>query len=368
MAYKVVAVCGDPGGAASLAPVIEILASEPEWEVEVFAYFSGLGLLRARGLSCEELPPDPSTQAARTLLETRSAGILLTATSSNGWNWEHFFTLAARDLGIRSVALLDFWSNYARRFSDSAGDLRYLPDRIAVMDQYALKEMAEEGFPTQMLEITGQPAFDCLAQARAQFDRQKRQQIRSAYGVAPDGWLVVFASQPLREVYGSESAPLGYDERHVLDLLIVALENIQSQTQRAITLVVRPHPREKHIQAVSQALNVRVVAEGGAAEWAMSADLVAGMNSVLLLEACLLGCAVVSLQPGLLLPDCLPSNAWGASQAVYDACAIEPTVRALLENAQTRENLVSKTQGLAERLPEHAARNVVDLLRSEISV
>ena len=57
---------------------------------------------------------------------------------------------------------------------------------------------------------------------------------------------------------------------------------------------------------------------------------------MLLVEACLLGCVVLSLQPGLRLADALPTNRWGVSQGVYYEKDIEPALESLLFDEQVR--------------------------------
>lgn len=357
-------VCGDPGGAAAIAPVIELLRSEYDGKLACFAYHAGLKLLRDRGIDCEELSESVSTQNARQKMESCATEVLVTATSSNSLNWEHAFIDAARQMEITSLALLDFWSNYSQRFSELPGDLRYLPDTIAVMDSLACEEMAKEGFPRQRLVVTGQPAFDSLESALETFDSKRREAVLSECGAPADSWLVFFASQPLREFYGPPQSAgyLGFDEHTVLQSLVASLATLQHETGRAIVLVVRPHPREGKIQISSPDLRVHVTAEGRNADWLLAADLVVGMNSVVLMEACLLGCPVVSLQPGLSKPDCLPSNRWGASTPVYKQDRILETLRQLLTNTGARETLQQSAQKLRQRMPPHAARKVVELL------
>lgn len=62
--------------------------------------------------------------------------------SGTGWesDLEHIGRLAARQLGIRNIAVLDHWVNYPDRFRRQ-GDL-ILPDEIFVTDNYAKHEAA----------------------------------------------------------------------------------------------------------------------------------------------------------------------------------------------------------------------------------
>ena len=92
----------------------------------------------------------------------------------------------------------------------------------------------------------------------------------------------------------------------------------------------------------------------------MAADLVVGMHSMALVEACLLGRPVLSVQPGLRFADPLPTNRLGASRAVYRHEDLLPALDELLSNSAARVALASRAAGL---LPTAgAARRVVHAL------
>jgi len=98
----------------------------------------------------------------------------------------------------------------------------------------------------------------------------------------------------------------------------------------------------------------------------MSADLVVGMNSVLLLEACHLGCIVVSVQPGLIGDDSLPTNKMGASHAVYKADLIRKSLEECLLNSVTRESMLSR--GASLHSDDGAARRVATLALDDLAM
>ena len=196
--------------------------------------------------------------------------------------------------------------------------------------------MERQGFPRDCLIVTGQPAFDELPALGRAATPQHRAATRERLGVAAEERLVVFASQPLAALYGTdESHPgyLGYTEQTVLALLGSCLDRIACRAGRKVVLWVRPHPRENpaDLQPNSSAfLRAVVSSEFDGRELALAADLVAGMTSVFLVEACLLGCAVISLQPGLRFADPLPTNRTGLSRPVYHEQELEPILENLL--------------------------------------
>jgi hypothetical protein len=162
----VVAVAGDPGGAAAVAPVLAELRRRGV-VVHAWPYAQAAHIWSAHGLAHDPLPDGPPREV-EARLRSSGADALLIATSMNGAMWERAFTAAALTLGRPTLAVLDFWTNYRGRFAGADGQLADLPDVIAVMDEEARDEMVSAGFPAARLRVTGQPAFDAwVADARA---------------------------------------------------------------------------------------------------------------------------------------------------------------------------------------------------------
>jgi hypothetical protein len=324
------------------------------------AYRQAVDLWRRHGLPVEELAEGAPVEFPH---ETQ---VLVTGTSVNGVDLEKQFILAARANGIASIALLDFWSNYRLRFSSREGRLDCFPDRVAVMDTTARREMIEEGFDPARLVVTGQPAFDDLGRWRAAFPVGRRAEVRRAWKVEEDASLVLFASQPISTLCRGAEALLpdpGYDELTVAGLLVSTLEKISAESRKQMTLVIRPHPREDAAafeQFRSAHVDVRVSREGDVRELIMAADLVAGMSTVLLVEACYLGAVVVSLQPNLNETDSVPTNRLGFSRAIYRAEEVLPSVRELLCDEAARARVVERLENFQSA--GDAAEKVADLV------
>jgi hypothetical protein len=363
---SVVAVCGDPGGANAVAPVLHLLAKDGRVAVRPRPYNEAASLWTQDGIEIEELPSTLGRGEIINLMRDPSIGLLLTGTSMNALEFEKQFIAVSRELGLAALAVLDFWANYRTRFSNTGNALIYLPDRIAVMDEQARRQMVAEGIDPALLVVTGQPAFDDLPRSRDAFTAEKSARTREELNVGPEDLLVIFASQPLGRLFGSDiSNPryLGYDEQKVLTNLIAVLERISTRSARPITLAIRPHPREtagSFSQFQSARVNIRVSTNVSSRDILMSADLVTGMNSNLLVEGCYLGCIVASLQPGLRGPDALPTNQMGFSQAIYNEEDVESQITRLLLDDSAREAMRSR---LKEIQPAGgAARRVVDLV------
>ena len=362
----VIVVCGDPGGASAMAPVLERLA-EGRVRVRALAYKEARSIWGSRSLQFEELPEDfGEADAAQLLTESRAAALVV-GTSGNSVDLEKRCTTAARRLGTPSLGLLDFWSNYRERFEDDNGVLAYVPDFIAVMDESARDEMVALGFDAARLIVTGQPAFDDLPQIRAGFSSAQRERVRRALGAGSGARLVAFASQPMAAIFGSSATNpgyMGYTEQEVLAALIRALHKV-AQQGAPVVLAVLPHPREdpRSFHGLSSAqVEVVVSQDRSAHEVLMAADLVVGMNSILLMEGCYLGCPTLSLQPGLRQADTLPTNRLGISRGVDDAAEIDSAVAELLLDQSSRRSLLQRLSGF--RVDGGAAERVAGLIYS----
>jgi len=364
MTLRLVAVCGDPGGASAVAPVLELMMRENRVKVDAFAYRQACDVWQKRGMQFEALDEAVPQEEIDSLLRIPETRLLLTGTSVNGVDLEKRFIASARNRQLPSLALLDYWSNYGARFSVGEGKPAGFPDRIAVMDEWARDEMLAEGFDATRLAVTGQPAFDSLL-GKTLANDVERQRIRDGLNIANDELVVLFASQPLAEVNGlsrGDSQWLGYDEKSVLSGLLRALDELSEAYLREIVLLVLPHPRENRAIFAGiggNSVRVLVAAHGDALGVAKAADVVTGMNSVLLMESCYSGLLTVSLQPGLRRADSLPASRLGVCPAVYRDADMLPVLDRMLFDSAARADCRAK---LAEFVPDgKAARRVADL-------
>jgi len=310
----------DPGGRAALLPVIQQLQAD----------------------------------AAVDVVSGGKVDFLLAGTSMDGYEKTEIDKYRGC---VPTLSVLDFWSNYRVRFADKLGNLAYLPDTIAVMDDLAVKEMVEEGFPPERLVVTGQPAFDCLGDKKRDFTYARERATRLYYGCREGRKTIVFASQP----HARQPYTIGYTEHTVLRLLIDALPDNAD-------LIIRPHPRENiaDLMQYMEIPRITVQRKEMVHELLMSADLVVGMNTELLVEACYLGCIVLSIQPGLIGRDCLPTNRSGHSWALYDHTRLAGTLTTLLEDKDARRYMRQQANGLIA--PEKAAPKVARLIYERLGI
>jgi hypothetical protein len=365
---RIAVICGDAGGTNAILPVIGLLSKDPRFQLDIFSYREGRRILKNRGYIHSELDENLDVTGATGILRACNADFVLSDTSLNSLavtsaELEKYFFLAARQLKIPSLSVLDYWSNYTIRFSDNRRNLIYLPDRIAIMDRQAFDEMVSEGFPADSLVITGQPAYDELQERKPRFSDERKKQILEDLGIAPGDLAVVFASEPVLSGNPLHTQHPGYTEETVLQLLIASLDAIHAGTGLRIVLIIRPHPKEdpekfKNIKG----RNTRIVlsTEGDSRDVVMAADLVTGISSTILIEACILGCIVASLQPGLMIRDILPTNRAGYTMLISRRDEMTPVLRDLLLNPVSRESIRKTLSTL--QYDGNAARRVVELM------
>lgn len=347
---KVLALAGDAGGVRAVSPVLRKLAAQPGITLQVQAYAAAVEIWRREGW-----PIAPVDIAA-----VASCDRVLLGTSWQPEQWELEAIATAAKAGIRNVSVLDSWVNYRVRFLNQRREF-VLPDAIAVMDESARTEMLAEGFPAERLVVTGHPGFGELEEySSAEAQATARKRLREALNLKPEASIFLFASQPISQM--ADGASWGYDERQVLADIIASLD-ATTEDHEAVLLVKR-HPRESGELALSKtaSLIIRVVddALGDYRELVAASDFVLGMNSNLLLEACLLGKHVVSYQPGLLRPDPLPSNRLGWSRAVTGRDALAPALAEEIFDDSRRRSREELLRSLPR--PSGAAERVMRLL------
>jgi hypothetical protein len=281
-------IAGDPGGASSLLPVIAA------WQgpKAVLAYRQALKIFTDAGIECLSLNETPaSITAASERLSDSAASALVAATSVNGVDWEQHFFMAARQLNLPSLSLLDYWSNYTPRFTLTK-PLDAVPDQIAIMDERARDEMIAEGFSASQLVITGQPVLDEARRWRSSEVGQDREGFRQSLGLKPGETAVLFVSQPLREIrIATSSTDTSDDEYQALDKLIAELKSSPT------TLLVKMHPREpqdKYARIMEGLPFPARIVDPSIHRWGacIAADRIYGLSSMLLEEAKVMGCAV----------------------------------------------------------------------------
>jgi len=336
---SVLAVAHDPGGAAALKPVLVTLHARRDRRLVILAQSHAVFAFADAGLTVtdcgrESLPFDQLCEWAVSQLRRYAPDLLITGTSGKA-SLERAFIRASRRVGIQCLTVLDSWTNYPHRFLEPDENQlveSFLPDIIAVMDEFAASEMVAAGFPDEVLRVTGQPALDeILSWSRLPEARESRQVVRQRYQLAPETPIVVFVSQPIAEMYPPGSTTYrGYTE---FDVLADILHELSLLSPLPFFLV-KTHPKAKpakfaHLLARS-AFPV-TLAEGIATEELIqAANLVIGMTSIVLMQSVLLGKNILSYQPNLIGQDALIISRMGLIETVKHRAGLATAVRAIL--------------------------------------
>jgi hypothetical protein len=280
---------GDVGGARAIHPIV------------VAAAAAGLMVHVLRNGHIATLPEVPGVQWVEprhqayepaTTLKDLAPDALCFATSVRD-DMALRFAAECQELAIPAIHVLDNWASYRRRLQ-LGGRVLY-PDIYAVMDTIAATAVADAGFPSDTIRVTGTPALSRL------------QPIREARRVG-SGLRLAFISEPVEMDQGSDPASLhyrGYVESTVLSIFAQAMNDCADVTR----VDILAHPREDVARLDAIWRSVRGKLTGGVADAAdrdnvlACADGIVGMSSILLYEMWLRGKPVASLQPGLRLPE-----------------------------------------------------------------
>lgn len=357
---RVVVISGDPGGGAALVPVIRRISTMPEFDVRILAYRQSLELFRKNGFDVEAIG---KTADAAHWMDLVSPDCVLASTSCNGLDLEKVFVQEAGQRLVFSLSFVDFWSNYRLRYK--SGTDFVLPAAIAVVDERMKSEMVETGFPSGIVHVTGHPAHGNLEARREAFSKIPAEAARNQFGISDLG--VLFISQPVfpeKDSPDFDRAHRGFSKETVLPEFIRALEQVAVRSGRNVSLLIRPHPREAEDDFstfTSGKIGIRICRDGAVDEILRAVDLVAGMDSALMLDACLLGCVVFSLQPGLNRTDALPSNRWGLSWPAYSKDAFSSGLEKTLFDTRWRKHC--SANGIAWKMEGNAVSHIVNLLQ-----
>ncbi len=198
--------------------------------------------------------------------------------SGTGWasDLEHRARVAASPAGIRSVAVIDHWVNYAMRFEREGREQR--PDTIWVGDDDAAR-IARAEFPGLPVEL--HPNLYLTEQARAA-------------GPVPDNGDALFLVEPARDDWGKDRP----GEFQALDYLVERRE--AAGIPADVEIRVRPHPSDppgKFDAWIEAHPGTALDTSSDMGEALSGARWVVGMNSAGLVIALEAGRTVISALP-----------------------------------------------------------------------
>ena len=152
-----------------------------------------------------------------------------TLVSGTGWasDAEHEARRLARPLGIKSIAVVDHWTNYRERFIRDGEEI--LPDEIWVSDAYA-KKIAQTAFPNTKIVQQPNAYLAHLVQEVERVDQS---------GVSQAKDRLLYVLEPIRHAWGASKLA---GEFAALDYFVENLRHLQRGEDVQIRL--RPHPSD----------------------------------------------------------------------------------------------------------------------------
>ena len=216
--------------------------------------------------------------------------------SGTGWasNLEHDARILARKLGIKSVAVVDHWTNYRNRFIRNGEEV--LPDEIWVVDDHAQK-LAETEFPGTHIVQLPNLYLDGLVK---EVQSKEVGLTRSAES------HVLYVLEPIRQVWGGDNQP---GELQALDFFVKQMGLLRLGDNPSIKL--RLHPSEttgkydKWLEA-QKGLTVTLDNSLNLAESIAWSNVVVGCQTYAMVIALAAGKRVISSIPPWAPPCVLP--------------------------------------------------------------
>jgi hypothetical protein len=331
----------DPGAVNFVADVPAALARRG-WRSTMLADGLAPQYLAARGIPFEVVGrPVPG----RRLIAEMAPRVLVVGTSENPHTQAFTLLEEARHANTASVGVVDARTNADRRFRGGSSDpLRYAPDWLLVPDTPTGRAFVALGYPEHRLVVCGHPHYDYVRQVRACFSRQDRDALkRRLFPGAAGRQVVMFATEGSIRVAGH--APADNDDytfrgagssigrtEIVLEEFLRAVESLD----RRPYLVLRLHPKDTiaDYQAYLGGFDL-VSSSDSPLELLYAADLVVGLTSMLLAEACLLERPTLSVVPRETEKTWLATIEIGATPCVTTQEEIAPAIAAILRAGAT---------------------------------
>jgi len=167
----------------------------------------------------------PFLVAARHVLERHRPALIVSADDADPRC--RVFSLLGKMLGIPSLLVQQGLTS--RSYPEW---VFFSHDRVTAMGDQSRDDMIAQGIPPENILVTGHPGFDRIVDV----DPDTRAKTRSAFGLAADQKMILFASQPY--YIGVFDSP--QIRRTMIDAIVRAADS-----QPASVLVIKPHPGER---------------------------------------------------------------------------------------------------------------------------
>ena len=375
MKKKIITTSWHKGGANAIIPIIKRLKEERKLDILALGHGYSEDIFNSKDIDYKTIQDfglnNVSKESMQTILERENVNLVLTGTSvqddKNKDVIEQTITLAAKERGIPTLAILDFWANYSIRFSDIYNNqkFKFLPDRIAIIDEFAEKEMLDEGFSKNILIITGNPHFDDLERKSREFTKEKKQDIEKKIKLNHNLWVFYTANK-----WKTEKDNLNCWGLDIIKLISESLNNEAG-------LIVKLHysaynnyskDLEELIEYVNQHPKGRIIVPNiEQHELILASDLILTPFSTTAIEAVYMERPCISLQPGLKGIDYLSMLTHnGIIPVGYTIDDCRTLIQKAIKDKEYRKKLLKNTSSF--KTDGKATERVVSLIYQMIGV
>jgi hypothetical protein len=269
-------------GAEYIFPLLEKWRKdEPQLKWKVYASPVSSAFLKKKEIPHEELP-SVSTELVEAILNQNQFTRALLSTSQ-GSVLEREFLKALKSRKIPAFQLVDNWVNFRKRFEHSGEPSPIYPDRILTLDEAAKDTMIQEGIPSHLIEIVGQPYFEYQSK------------IYRTHPITTQARGTLLVTQPVSRFYEKR---LGYDELSFTEAVLEAWKNLRWDW-RDLALIVHPAENKEAYRNLLGRYSSEIA-------WISSENLnlkrdyalVLGMFSSLMVQSVMAGVPCASVQIG----------------------------------------------------------------------
>ena len=226
MKSKILMAFDDPGGGLAVSSLLERLQ---QYEIDLEIYCGKLSekFLEKENRLYNKIDSMIAREYAAGIMENVRPDLLITGTG--GGNAEQELRNEAFQKNIKSIVILDFWKDYARRWLYASYSLAEMKDKICVMDEFTKDEMTRENFPEGNIIVTGHPYLDKI------FNRSKSNSEQTNFNKNQ----ILFLSQPLH-IIGLKDYKI-----HPLKTFLESLKKMSSENKSEYSLNIKLHPSEE---------------------------------------------------------------------------------------------------------------------------
>lgn len=262
-----------------------------------------IGFFRGKSVEVLDLTRDIKPKE---VMDRYKPKLLLAGTSQNRKSFGLDLIDAAKESNVGTIGFVDTSADAEFRFSGTSDlPLYHAPDWLVVPDNETFQIFKELGFQSDCIRVIGNPNYDRVLELKKKFAAEDPAEFRKR--VLPgtqNRYVVVFVAEHLNSgdprMFRSPGYTLhgrGKCNSRTAIVLEEVLDVCAALEQKPY-FVVRMHPKSGRDEFEAYLEEIDLLSSGGdPLELIWTADLVVGMNSMLLLEAMLLEKPVLSVLP-----------------------------------------------------------------------